>query len=218
MRRAERFYDGHAAGYESKFALPVARRIKRMEEQDVLDFLFEHLPPEGRLLELGCGTGLFTLPVAARGYEVAAADISSKMLEELGRKLEAASLRTVSPLKADVESLPSLGPFDGVYGVGLLEYLDSPAGLMDRVAGLLRPGGVACFTAPTLSVNGLLYYAISLVRKRMRMKLFTKRGLTGLFAGAGLEPIEVREVGFHLPLMSPLTRVGAARRPRAQRG
>ena len=233
MRQAERFYDGHAEDYESKFALPLAERIKRAEEEAILAFLFEHLPPEGRLLELGCGTGLFTLPVAARGYEITAVDISSKMLDELRRKLEAAPGRgssrgrpehpvdtcpsppagTVSLVKADVEDLPPLGPFDGVYGIGLLEYLSSPGALVRRAAGLLLPGGVACFSGPTLSVNGWLYRAISLPRKRMRMRLFTRRGLEALFTAAGLEPIELRDVGCHLPLMTPLTHVGAALRP-----
>jgi 2-polyprenyl-3-methyl-5-hydroxy-6-metoxy-1,4-benzoquinol methylase len=233
VRRAERFYDGHAEEYESKFALPVARRVKRAEEEAILAFLFEHLPPEGRLLELGCGTGLFTLPVAARGYEITAVDISSKMLQRLRRKLDAAPGRehrehpvdtypsppagTVSLLRADVEDLSALGRFDGVYGIGLLEYLDSPGAVVKRAAGLLRPGGVACFTGPTLSVNGWLYRAISLLRKRIRMQLFTRRGMEALFTAAGLEPIELRDVGCHLPLMTPLTRVGAAMRPEASR-
>jgi len=47
----------------------------------------------------------------------------------------------------------------------------------------------------------------------MRMRLQTRGSLARLFTGAGLELIEVRPVGFHLPLMMPLTRIAAGRRP-----
>ena len=99
--------------------------------------------------------------------------------------------------------------------MGLLEYLDDPAGLVARAAGLLKPGGVAAFTAPTVSLNGLCYVLTSLVRKRMRMKIFTRRGLGTLFTSAGLGLLDIRPVGCHLPLMKPLTRVAAGRRPTA---
>jgi len=219
MKHVERFYDSHASGYEGKFQSPTVAKVKRMEEEGVLEFLFEHLPPSSgapRLLELGCGTGLFTLPVAAKGYEVTAVDISEGMLGELGAKLEAESLANVRLRKTDVEELsPDDGGYDGVYGIGLLEYLDDPGRTVAKAAELLRPGGVAVFTGPTLSVNGLCYVLTSLVRKRMRMKVFTKRRLGGLFGEAGLELIEIRPVGFHLPLMSTLTRIAAGRKPPA---
>ena len=212
MKQAERFYDHHAADYESKFDKPLASRVKKMEEDAILDFLFRHFPPEGRLLELGCGTGIFTLPVAGRGYDLTALDISQKMLDESRRKLEAAGVANVSLLKADVDDLPELEPFNAVFGIGLLEYLDSPETFVKKAAELLRTGGVACFTGPTLSLNGLIYRAVSRFRKRIHMQLFTGGRLRRLFEGAGLRPLEIREIGFHLPLMKPLTRIGAARK------
>lgn len=221
MRRVERFYDFHAPGYEGKFQSPAVAKVKRMEEEGILEFLFEHLPApsEGiRLLELGCGTGLFTLPVAGRGYRVTAVDISEGMLAELRAKAEAQSLANVTLRKADVEEIAAEdGGYDGVFGIGLLEYLQDPARVVAKAAELLRPGGVAAFTGPTVSMNGLCYVLTSLVRKRMRMKLFTRRGLGALFEAAGLDIVEIRPVGFHLPLMSTLTRIAAGRKPQAPR-
>lgn len=37
-------------------------------------YLARHLPPAGRLLEIGCGTGAYTLPLAKRGYRITAVD------------------------------------------------------------------------------------------------------------------------------------------------
>ncbi len=214
MRRAERYYNAHAPDYESKFRKPLVARAKRMEEEGILSFLFERLPPKGRLLELGCGTGLFTLPLAEKGYEIIATDLSYGMLAEFERKLNGAGLTNVTLVRADCEGeFPCTGGLDGIYGIGLLEYMTSPGRLLAHAFRALRPGGVAVFTAPTLSLPGFCYYVTSLARKHIRMKLFTRRGLAGLFTNGGFESIEVRRVGFHLPLATPLTRAAAGRRP-----
>jgi len=212
-KQVERFYDGHAVHYESKFQLPLARRIKRVEEEGILDFLLEHLgsSSEGtRLLELGCGTGLFTLPLAKKGFQVTAVDISEGMLVELRAKLAAEAITDVTIVRGDAERFDVGGElFDGVYGIGLLEYSNSPVNLIQRAVSLLRPGGIAVFTAPTVSAFGFSYWAMSLLRKRIRMKIFTKCSFEKLFTDSGLKLLAIRPVGFHLPLMQPLTRIAA---------
>jgi ubiquinone/menaquinone biosynthesis C-methylase UbiE len=216
-KQVEQYYNAHAARYEAKFARPLVDQIKRREEEDILSFLFEHLPQRGRLLELGCGTGLFTLPVARRGYAVTASDVSSGMLAETERKLQDSGLDNVALVTADCDSedgFPSeMSGFDGVFGIGLLEYITAPDRLFARVFRMLKPGGVAILTAPTVSFSGFGYYVSSLVRKHLRMRLHTRRSLTKLFLRAGFEDVDVRPVGYHLPLTAPLTRVAAGRKP-----
>jgi len=217
LKQVERYYNAHAAGYESKFAKPFVETIKRREEEDILSFLFEHLPQRGRLLELGCGTGLFTLPVARRGYAVTASDVSSGMLAEIERKLQDSGLGNVALVKADCDSedgFPSeMSGFDGVFGIGLLEYITAPDRLFAQVFRTLKPGGVAVLTAATVSFSGFVYYASSLARKHLRMRLYTRRSLARLFLEAGFENVDLRPVGYHLPLTAPLTRVAAGRKP-----
>jgi 2-polyprenyl-3-methyl-5-hydroxy-6-metoxy-1,4-benzoquinol methylase len=43
--------------------------------------LANHLPPEGRVLDLGGGPGRYTLWLAERGYRVALADLSPALLD-----------------------------------------------------------------------------------------------------------------------------------------
>lgn len=63
----------------------------------------------GELLDLACGTGSLSLPLAKRGYTVTAADISQEMLTAAAAK--SAEIRW---LCCDMTSLPFNGQFDAV--------------------------------------------------------------------------------------------------------
>ena len=78
--------------------------------------------PGQTVLELGCGTGLETIPLAQSGVNVVALDISSGMLGELERKVRSASLlgqieTRKAPMTALSEMVSEFGPgsFDGAF-------------------------------------------------------------------------------------------------------
>jgi SAM-dependent methyltransferase len=82
-----------------------------------------------RILDLGCGEGLFALEAALRGAHVVAIDGRDARMTA-GREL-AAELRlaNVEFLRADVRSYPfeRHGPFDVVLFLGLMYHLEPPA-------------------------------------------------------------------------------------------
>ncbi len=78
--------------------------------------------PGDRIIELGCGTGLESIPLAEAGIQVVALDISSGMLNELERKAETAGVRDRIetyrvPISKLGEIVSDLGPhsFDGAF-------------------------------------------------------------------------------------------------------
>jgi glycogen(starch) synthase len=90
-----------------------------------------------RLLDVGCGPGRLTAPLAAR-HAMTGCDISPAMLEEARRRCP----EGVTLVEADARRLPFAdGEFDGLLALDLLTHLpDLDAGLAE-LARVVRPGG-----------------------------------------------------------------------------
>ena len=105
-----------------------------------------------RMLELACGTGRLTIPLARLGIagELVALDSSRPFLERLLDRLLGESLETrVEVVAGEMQAPPVVGPFDLVaIPFNSLAYLTSPAdrrACLRAVRGLLAPGGRLAF-------------------------------------------------------------------------
>jgi SAM-dependent methyltransferase len=99
-----------------------------------------------RVLELGCGTGLFTRGFAGRGARVTALDISLDLLLQ-ARRGEDMPARLVL---GDAERLPFRGGcFDAVVGSSVLHHLEPLAALRETHR-VLAPGGRVAFAEPNM--------------------------------------------------------------------
>lgn len=118
-----------------------------VEVDRVLPFLAEalDLPTGGRVLELGCGRGSFSIRLAQWGYRVTGIDESEPMLA-IAR--EAARHREVEVefRQGDLRDLPERSVFDGalILDFGTLSDADNAA-MMRAVAAALKPGGKLVF-------------------------------------------------------------------------
>jgi len=104
-----------------------------------------HLGPTSKVLEIGCGTGLFTELFAQRGAHILAVDISDKLLG-MARERKLPSDR-IEFLEARFEDCSLRGPFDAVIGSSILHHLDLKVAL-SKIYHLLKPGGFMCFAEP----------------------------------------------------------------------
>ncbi|MHB1594408.1 MAG: class I SAM-dependent methyltransferase [Streptosporangiaceae bacterium] len=100
--------------------------------------------PGDKVLDLGCGTGQLSLPLAERGASVLAIDVSAGMIERLAEKAEERSLPNLEGLATPVEdlSLPE-GSIDLIVTSYALHHLRDPdkARLVSTAYTWLRPGG-----------------------------------------------------------------------------
>jgi 2-polyprenyl-3-methyl-5-hydroxy-6-metoxy-1,4-benzoquinol methylase len=110
-----------------------------------------------RVLDVGCGVGRWSLPMAARGAEVTGIDLSRSMVEEATRRAEAAGLSLRCRfLERDLAELAIDGSFSQIVVVTVLQHILEESRLQLAVGNLarhLRPGGllVALEAAPTRS-------------------------------------------------------------------
>ena len=100
-----------------------------------------------RILDLGCGMGLWTTELASHGARVVALDLSAASVATVRKRAERMQLEDrVGLVTASAHALPFAdATFDMVTGHLILHHLD--AGIAGReIARVLKPGGRAVFT------------------------------------------------------------------------
>ena len=112
--------------------------------------------PGHTVLEIGCGTGMFTAQFAATGARIVAVDISPDLLAKaLDRGLPADRIRFEERRFENLElSDPAIqawaaGGFDAIIGSSVLHHLDIPA-TIETCKRLLAPRGRIAFAEPNL--------------------------------------------------------------------
>ncbi len=102
-----------------------------------------------RVLELGCGTGLYTEQMAPRCAELVATDIAEVLLAQARTRVPARHVRFVAQNLEAVRAADLGPPFDGVYGCSVLHHLDLDVTL-PQLRPLLAPGAALAFSEPNL--------------------------------------------------------------------
>jgi SAM-dependent methyltransferase len=97
------------------------------------------------VLEIGCGTGQATRPLAERGCEVVAVELGADLAAVARREL--AGFPAVTVVTAAFEDWPLPDePFDVVFAATSFHWVD-PAVRVDKSADALRPGGTLATVA-----------------------------------------------------------------------
>lgn len=120
-----------------RFRHPAGQRIHNSELRLLLWGL-GHVDRDGRILEVGCGTGRLLLAAREHGYRVEGADASADMLNMLRRKL-GADAQSLPLHVGEAAHLPHEdGTFDMVYAIRLLNQTESPEYALSTVREMMR--------------------------------------------------------------------------------
>ena len=115
-----------------------------VRRQRVLELLPERL---GRVLDVGCGPGVMTEAVLARGGTFEGIDLSPEMVREATDRF--AGREAVGFREGSIEAIDAPDErYDQVICMAVIEYLASPDQALAEIARVLKPGGVTIVTVP----------------------------------------------------------------------
>lgn len=151
----------------------------------------------GRLLDVGCGTGLFLRVAQRRGWHAVGVDESAEGVKHAREQFD------VDAREGQFDTFGELGgSFDVITGWDVIEHSRGPVQLLEAMRRHLAPGGIVGLSTPNQSslveaVAGVLY---RITRRRLTTPLaklyfdqhflyFTPGTLRNALSRAGLEPL-----------------------------
>ncbi len=125
-----------------------------------------------RVVDVGCGGGILTEALAARGASTLGIDLGEKALSVARlHKLESGTAADYRLIAAEALAREMPGAFDVVTCMELLEHVPDPGSIVAACAALTRPGGIVVIA--TISRN-LKAYALVVVAAEYVLGLLPK--------------------------------------------
>ncbi len=132
------YYEGFMAGVGMAGGNTEVSPVLRQRLAEI-----ERRMPRGRLLDVGCGLGLFVKYAADHGWDAAGLEMSEWAAREGGKRYQVVIYR------ADLADAPiAPGSLDVVHFHHVMEHVLDPVATMRAARNLLRPGGLLVVEVP----------------------------------------------------------------------
>jgi 2-polyprenyl-3-methyl-5-hydroxy-6-metoxy-1,4-benzoquinol methylase len=156
-----------------------------------LDFFYRHLPKTpGRLLDVGCGNGVFLLRARDAGWAVEGLEpdpVASAAARRSGLDVVAGTLDEFAPE----------GQFDAITASHVIEHVHHPRRFLEQIFALLRPGGQVWLATPNAHSFGRRWYGPYWrgLEPPRHMTVLSPKALVMLLQDAGFNDIELLRRG-----------------------
>lgn len=139
IRRIIRSYDSRVVRAYALCRFAILR-------QHFLEEIGQYLPERGRILDLGCGFGLFSLYFASQepGRSLLGVDIDERRISYARKSARDLKLDNVSYAIGNVLDPVGDGSFDAIYTLDMIHHLprETVPGFLEGLRDLLEPGGI----------------------------------------------------------------------------
>ena len=132
-------FDKEAINYDNWYETKIGKHADQVET----DCAFNLFPvkPGMHILDVGCGTGNFSLKLVQKGVSVVGVDISEEMLT-LARKRAMQEEKFIEFKKMDSQNLQFPDNyFDGVFSMATIEFIPDPRKMIEEMFRVCKKGG-----------------------------------------------------------------------------
>lgn len=207
------FYSHDSSGYDAaRWKSRGGARTNRVQQSIVASLTREW--SGGRVIEVGPGTGRFTIPVARRAGRVTVADLSPGMLATARANIEQAGAAGLieAYVEASIYELPvATASFDHAISLNVFNHLERPGDALQELARAVKPGGTVLFNYANL--RSYFYLAARRINRggeavgqRVFSSWITNRAARGLAERAGLR---IERVVGHVHMPRAMEGIGA---------
>jgi ubiquinone/menaquinone biosynthesis C-methylase UbiE len=135
-------FDQWPEKYDRWFETPIGALVKKYENELLLELL--QPGPQEMILDVGCGTGIFTLNMLSFGPYITGLDISYPMLKRAEQKAKGYPFRAVA---GDMRYLPFADEsFDKTVSMTALEFMADGQTAVEDLFRVTKRGGVVVVT------------------------------------------------------------------------
>jgi SAM-dependent methyltransferase len=184
---------------------------QRATARSALEQVERHTGGPGAIVDLGCWVGFLLAEARDRGWRTLGVEpsefASARARDQLGLDVLTGDLLTAP--------VPE-GQWDAVVLGDVIEHLPRPGEALDRIARLLRPGGVVYMTLPdagsrVATLMGARWWSVL----PTHVQYFTRDSMATLLRRHGYEPLAVRTAPKAFSVRYYLDRIGGYSRPLA---
>jgi SAM-dependent methyltransferase len=108
--------------------------------------LLERWTPKGRLLDIGCASGIFLDEASRRSWEVVGLEPNTHLAAKAAERVPSARVLSTTLEEAELEP----GSFDAVTLWDVLEHVTDPPGFLSSCRRLIKPSGRVLLKVPDL--------------------------------------------------------------------
>jgi radical SAM protein with 4Fe4S-binding SPASM domain len=186
----EACFNERAIEYEDWFKTPIGSRYNAVAKKRIFSLI--NVKPGDKILEVGCGTGNYSLEISKLGAEVVGVDASEWMLRIAIKNARVNKVNLI-PKHSDAQNLPFPdGTFDAIMSINMLEYSQNSQKAVHEMIRVLRKGGQLILGVLnknslwglTRSVKGVLgieaYFGAGFLGKRELISLLPKEQIEGI--------------------------------------
>jgi ubiquinone/menaquinone biosynthesis C-methylase UbiE len=186
------FYNENAATYDEEqedFGF-----VRIPEHEIVLDAIRRVARKSWVVLEIGAGTGRFTMEIAPLVNRVTAIDISQNMLDCMSRKMAVHGVANIKQVCGDFMELPFESQYDLIVSFSALEYIKGKEALFEKIADMLAPGGHFIVTTTHNTFFRWWGRMGNYFRQGIFMEAYSKKKVKQLLKINGLKIIEIKDL------------------------